>query len=284
MKKPSIISRGIPSSTPSSSDECEVLMEKPRCNEMSFQTNTNNEPTILLLGMTYPRVEENQHNFDSIYELVQNRTFSKMEGRDLLRIIQVRKLFNASCYTVSKETSELYEDQHLSADYSNSRFVKVLQSTFGGIQFDQIIMDWFWCPIAWLKERISSQFFTSTLINLITSNVLNGSVYLPFNIVFVEQLIAHQKLINKHYIISYLSRDDNDQSYLWKATETLDANELQIFGKQPDQDIKYCTIDIKNAKKLVDDLIVDPNTVLSHLKKIDNLENIRIIQLKKINL
>ena len=67
---------------------------------------------ILLLGMTYPNVRESFRTFDHIVNLVSKNKFSKMDGRDLFRIHAVEKMFNTSCFTISKELSVEWHDSY----------------------------------------------------------------------------------------------------------------------------------------------------------------------------
>ena len=117
---------------------------------------------ILLLGMRRTRlalIENNwchgmknreELNFDDIIKAVVESTTDKQSnetiGRDLIRILSLEYTYNAICYSVSDNTSDIDSDKHTEIDFNNRHFCSRLKEKYNGIKFEQIILDYFWSP------------------------------------------------------------------------------------------------------------------------------------------
>ena len=117
---------------------------------------------ILLLGMRRTRLSSYENNwchgmnnkeklnFDDIINAVVGSTRTKQSnesiGRDLIRILSLEHRFNAICYSVSDNASNIDSDRHTQIDFNNRHFCSNLKEKYNGIKFEQIILDYFWSP------------------------------------------------------------------------------------------------------------------------------------------
>ena len=85
-----------------------------------------------------------------------------MDGRDLARCVATEQAgvekdsngnipdghFSHNVYTVSKEVGGVYrQERHVYANFNNSRGVrKAMSKAFGEVQFQQVILDYYWMP------------------------------------------------------------------------------------------------------------------------------------------
>lgn len=258
--------------------ECPTLKVS---NDLQSTDITNQSPKVLLLGMKYIKIKENQQTFNGLIELVNNKRITVADGRDMIRILALKRMYNAECYTVSLQEENCDARNHLNTDYNHYKFVSKLQKGFGKIEFEQIILDWFWTPSSWLASQNRLKFFSETLENLVERNVLKGSLFLPFNTHFVEHIVAVKKKIEKSYYIKFVPKSSRENSFLWFATESVNPAELQALGKEPHQDNKYNTVDINKAKQVLDGKIANKEEVISFLKDIKDIDEIRFIELRR---
>jgi len=165
---------------------------KPR-----MQTRRNHRK-VLLLGMSYPHIEEQMEEegysldildtrklgIDLIVELVRRRILTEMDGRDYARILAMQEQHGVQAYTVSQEQGSLYwNERHLEANFCRHNFVKGgLQRSFGEeVKFHQIVLDYFWIPKGiWMAHHWKGSFFRSTLIDLLDVLHDEGTIWLPF--------------------------------------------------------------------------------------------------------
>ena len=242
---------------------------------------------VLLLAMSRPDIQTSERNLESILNLVKDKSISMMDGRDMYRIIKTEKQFNVRCYTVSLEQNNVaYADSHMSYDCSNKMFISKLREKFVGIQFQQIIFDWFWFPLSWFQDRFHRRFFSTTLIEFATRNILTGTIYFPFNVFFIENIVCHRDLIEQHYKICMLKTHSKRQSYLWKSTMDIEHHTLQQLGKEPNQEKMYSRITkLSLLKHRLDGRHVKKEEVVefvTHKIKGNDISEITTICLKRI--
>ena len=120
-------------------------------------------PKVLLLGISYPDVKSHmaEHSYDDdilqhselsvdqAVECVRRKILTEMDGRDLARCIATEQAGGGhEVYTVSKEMGGIYRsDRHVYASFNNSRGMrKAMAKGFGEIQFQQVILDYYWMP------------------------------------------------------------------------------------------------------------------------------------------
>jgi len=118
---------------------------------------------VLLLGISYPDVEGHMkaHNYDmeilqhqdgsvdQAVECVRRKILTEMDGRDLARVVATENVGDGyEAYTVSKEMGGIYkENRHVYASFNNSRSMrKAMAKAFGTVQFQQVILDYYWMP------------------------------------------------------------------------------------------------------------------------------------------
>jgi hypothetical protein len=121
-------------------------------------------PNVLLLGISYPDVKGHmrEHGYDEgilihskpsveqAVECVRRGILTEMDARDLARCVATEQCGDGlKVYTVSKEVGGVYrQDRHIYANFNNSRgFCNKLIESFGrDIQFQQVILDYYWMP------------------------------------------------------------------------------------------------------------------------------------------
>ena len=240
---------------------------------------------VLLLAMSYTSVPPLEKNLDSILNLVQRKKISEMDGRDLYRIIKTESDYDLKCYTVSRESCDHYDHRHFCSDCSARKFVTEYLAKYPNIKFVQIVFDWFWFPVSWFSERINIRFFSHTIIEFAIRDMVSGSIFLPFNIFFLENIVAHERLIEKYYHIQFLKHNSKKHSCLWRSTMDISDDTINLLGKEPNQENTYCVIPTESElKQKLDGKIIHKNEVMMYVKqKISDVSAIRIIRLKRKN-
>lgn len=96
----------------------------------------------------------------------------------------------------------------------------MMQTKWGeAMEFDYIILDYFFSPAGWARTRWTEAFFKNTLPMLATSNILkpNGSIFLP-NLDCVEELLtAYADILEEHFMWDRVKNPL--QNPLYKSTE-----------------------------------------------------------------
>ena len=260
----------------------------PKSTESSIQ-----QPTLLCLAMTLPDLaifdksdkierEKSKHDhirFESILNKVQNNIITDMVGRDFLRIQQVESKYNATVFTVSKDSSQ--NPNHTGPlDFTGRRFLTELQENIGKVQFDEVTIDWFWAPSSWFKSNFKASFFTKIIPDLATTKLLKGCIHLPFNMFMVEHIFGYKKLIDKHYQISFVEETSEFHSLLWNATLEIEEEKINALGKDHNQANRYCTMNIQTIRSNLNSQLVDSREVVKYFQKLQqDVEKIRVIRL-----
>jgi hypothetical protein len=129
-------------------------------------------PNVLLLGISYPDVkgQMDKHGYseklllhknlsvDQAIELARRGILTEMDARDLARCVATENIGGGlKAYTVSKEVGGVYRsDRHVYANFNNSRgLYNALTHNFGLIQFQQVILDYYWMPT--VRRHLVSQ-------------------------------------------------------------------------------------------------------------------------------
>ena len=234
--------------------------------------------------MSLLQVSEEEKNLGAVLELIREKKISHMDGRDLYRIIRTESEHFVRCYTVSLNSSSNYAHEHISIDCSSKNFIQEIVNKYTGIHFAQIIFDWFWCPLSWLRAKIHHRFFSDIMIDFATKDILDGSIFLPFNAFFIENIAAHQSVIEEHYNVHLLSEKSKHHSCLWKSTMNIDNETIQQLGKEHNQESIYCCISSdSDLLKSLDGRDISKEDVLEYVRnKIgDDIMNVRIIRLQR---
>ena len=215
---------------------------------------------ILLLGISYPCVSSQmeKHGFpqdilthskpsvEQAVECVRRKIMTEMDARDLARCVATEQATNTEVYTVSKEIGAVYRsDRHVHANFNARNFTKTLQTAFGeGIQFSQVILDYYWMPTGWLVTRWAKTLFQQTLPDLVRKQMLTfpsrrkqtrqgkdyleeGVVYLPFCAHVCKELVGGIHILEQYYSISFVHKKDLHGHSLWKGTMEIDGDTMQ---------------------------------------------------------
>jgi len=174
---------------------------------------------------------------EDILECARRKYLSAIDARDLARIVATQIHASVQIYTVSQEDAARYDTKrHLDANFNRSSFVKLLQKKFSGIQFDQVILDYFWIPPGWDKNHWKTSFFDNTLVNLARHDILKqpdpansndvikeGAVFLPFCFHCFTEVLASKALL-QHYNISFVRKGELGDVTLWAGTRKFDRH------------------------------------------------------------
>eukprot|EP00804_Cyclotella_cryptica_P020854 CCRYP_011476-RD/>CCRYP_011476-RD protein AED:0.04 eAED:0.04 QI:732/1/1/1/0.71/0.5/8/522/735 len=225
-------------------------------------------------------------------------------------------------FTVSKEQGGPYEPKrHLNADFNSRTFLEQMKKQWGmgygrkPIKFKQVILDYYWIPPGtWASNHWKQSFFKVNLPELVNQKLLNygdldtdtryvsvskdisggdyvtsnaGVVYLPFCENCFVEVVACFNSLAKVFSISFLAKDELDEHTLWKATNTICAETMQVWlEKKLDQEEEYCTL---TRKKLVHGSAIGSTTVtkedvLTVFDRINNVKDIRMIKLTALRM
>jgi len=143
------------------------------------------------------------------------------EYRDRVRCDALEKIGH-KVYTLDDKHNgdRIKSGRHCQANFADSRRMhKMMRSKWGNIEFDNIILDYFFSPSGWARTRWTEAFFKDTLPMLVTSDILkpNGSIFLP-NLDCVEELLyAYEKILGEHFMWDKISKPA--QNPLYRSTE-----------------------------------------------------------------
>lgn len=280
---------------------------------------TDIDRNVLLLGMSqasvepHSRVDASYQNLLSqsslgvkqVIDLVRANKLSIIDGRDLTRCLATEKECSAKVYTVSIQEGTKYDDAvHMYGNFNRPNFCKNLVKYFGDVSFQQIVLDYFWIPPgSWMKKHWRPEFFRVTLPDFIEKGLLEYpndqqgdgptfldnqglgyGIYLPFCLHCVEQLLASMEVIEKYYMITFVSKQHLEENSLWRGTSTIDANIMQdSLGKEKAQEDLYCTFKLADVKENMSGTIVHYSQVMKVLNSIENIKDIRMIRLTALS-
>ena len=105
------------------------------------------------------------------------------EFRDRVRCIQLQRLgFNVCTVDDKHKDDYLFPGLHCNANFNQERgFISQIRGKWGNdIKFSHIILDYFFSPVSWARERWSPNLFFET-IPVIATNFLTpcGKLWLP---------------------------------------------------------------------------------------------------------
>ena len=201
-------------------------------------------PKALMLGMCLS--EWDTHTSPQI------NNSSRSDGqllRDGLRLKELSK--HLDIYTFDDKHSKaqfstVKEERHCTGKYSqpygtqgeNARtFHPCLQSKWPGVCFDYIIVDYFFMPTGYSRDRQGSWLprddtTISTVESIAVEKLLNigGKIVMANNRDVSGPLNLYLKRLQKYYDVLKLPNDRIDENLLWKSTTAVDA-ELNIHGQ-----------------------------------------------------
>ena len=91
------------------------------------------------------------------------------EFRDRVRCIQLQRLdFNVFTVDDKHKDDYLFPGLHCNANFNQERgFISQIRGEWGNdVKFSHIILDCFFSPVSWARERWSSKFFSETIPQL----------------------------------------------------------------------------------------------------------------------
>ena len=231
----------------------------------------------------------NEHDDDYIESLMKDKKISQIEARDLAHILQIEKCNpTIKCYTNSLMESKDRNKFHIQTSYCHKGFCDEIKAKFGNIVFQDIVMDYFWCPNSWQSKHWSQTFFTTTLIDLKKKKILqksNGRIILTFSIHVIENIVAYIQQFKKLYDIRFINKENLNENILWDCTQKIETkNMIKIYGKEPNQEDVYCTFKISNVKKQVSGTLTTVESVIDFLNEINDFHSIRFIVLQSNNI
>ena len=207
---------------------------------------------VLCLGMSYADIDKHVHSLTTppdangpmairrVIECVRRDYLSEMDGRDLARVVATEYDSNAELYTVSQEEGANYRnDRHMNGNFNRTNFVRRLQEHFLCLEFDQVILDYFWIPAGWDVQHWTRTLFGHTLVELAKQDVLPyrapregellGSVILPFCYHCFKEVIGNFKQLRRYYDVSFLRKHELHNVPLWKGTRQIGAKPMRKF-------------------------------------------------------
>jgi hypothetical protein len=201
---------------------------------------------VLCLGVSYVDLTGAQTvtsatadaGVSQVVECVRRNIVTAMDGRDLARCRATEHYCNAELYTVSQESGGRYRStRHLHGNFNRRNFLRKLQEHFLFLEFDQVMLDYFWIPAGWDESHWQRDFFAHTLVELAKQDVvpyrtpipgeLVGSVILPFCYHVFKEVIGSFSGLRNYYDVSFLRKNELHKVPLWKGTQEIDAGQMR---------------------------------------------------------
>ena len=186
-------------------------MRRKKLNRSDVPLNT------LLLGCVYSEEE---------------RDLRGQERRDRVRCDALEALGH-DVYTLDDKHSaeKIQSRRHCQANFGDTRrMTKLMTIQWGYEAFDFIILDYFFSPVSWARERWTDSFFKETLVAFAENKRLKkrGVIILPNLQPVTELLELHENLIKQYYQWDFMT--DAKENPLFVATE----NCASLLSKCPD--------------------------------------------------
>lgn len=172
------------------------------------------------------------------------------EFRDRVRCEALEKEMDVLTLDNKHEDATLLHGKHCQANFADTRrMFRSMKERFGSeTKFDFVILDYFFSPVGWARERWTEALFRDTLPTFVRHNLLtkDGEIWLP-NLQCVKELIDDFSDVLHSYFHIEL-REDPMENPLYRATEEITdvlmrcpdtlTNETQIrplnaFSKTP---------------------------------------------------
>jgi len=171
-----------------------------------------NLPNALLLGMVYSDEHEPKRG---------------QEYRDRVRCEAMEEL-GYNVYTLDNKHKDtvLSHNKHCQANFADARrMFRSINSRWGSdVQFDHIILDYFFSPVGWARERWTEALFNQTLPQFAIDNVLkkDGEIWLP-NLECVRELMeSFADVLVPYYTWDLVCEPKMNPLYL--ATEAIEED------------------------------------------------------------
>lgn len=184
-------------------------------NKMESRVSSSNKstskglPHALLLGMVFSEEQEPKRG---------------QEYRDRVRCEAMEDL-GYKVFTLDNKHQDyvLGHGKHCQANFADARrMFRSIKARWGSAKFDHIILDYFFSPVGWARERWTDNFFRETLPRFATDNVLSadGEIWLP-NLNCVQELMeSYADVLQEHFTWELVA--DPKKNPLYLATEAIE--------------------------------------------------------------
>lgn len=222
-----------------------------------------------------------------VLECMSKNQINAMDGRDTCRCIAVEEYCNVDVYTVSQERGALYrKDRHLHANFNRSKDLMQALIERTPMQFQEIILDYFWIPAGWDTQHWHRSFFENTLADFHRLHVLKlpnkteqgGNVYLPFCHYVFKRILACRKVLLRYYNVEFVRELDEIQ--WWRGTQQIDHTVMQrVLHKRIDQENVYCRFGLKTVLEAEHDSQISKKQILDTARQIEDFGKVRFVKL-----
>ena len=246
------------------------------CEKRSCCTN------VLCLGMVY--WDTGATTVDGVAKLVLERELTPAMGRDTARCLALEAMGNACVYTVAKQEEQNVRqraDRHVNTDICSRRFVRDIKKVTKTVAFDQVSLDYFWMPRAYLHDRVGRQLIGRLKAFALELLQPKGCIYLPFHMDILSALAKTDATWAPYYDICLVSQRNTAalrENLLWTATGNIPSHTMEeVFEKRSNQESIYCRVTKAEVKSLPKPSVL--SAVL--LEKMDDIESYRFICLRR---
>jgi hypothetical protein len=143
------------------------------------------------------------------------------EFRDRVRCEALERLGYSVKTLDDKHSDNLLHGKHCRANFTQARrLLTSMESKWGSIQLNHIILDYYFSPVGWARVRWSDPFFTETLPMLAREKLLSvgGKIWLPNLQCIRESIGRYRTTIDQYYIVHDIS-DPMQNPLYYVATE-----------------------------------------------------------------
>ena len=146
--------------------------------------------------------------------------------RDRVRCIALEKL-GYSVKTMDDkhdgdgENCQAEVGTHVRANFADhNRMWRIILKSWGRINFDLIVLDYFFCPAGYVSVRWAENFFKNTLPLVASEGILSkaGELWLPHVFYVEEMLFKYRNILSKHF--DWFLVRDPAKNPLYRATGT----------------------------------------------------------------
>jgi len=138
--------------------------------------------------------------------------------RDRVRLAELEKLgYIVYSLDDKHDPKDGLVGRHCQAKFSNAhRLLSNIRNAWDSISFGCVIMDYFYCPNGWAKERWTANFFKDVLPLFATSGLVHekGEIWLPYFSDVEEYISEFYATITEHYYIKLVRRVEKNPLYL----------------------------------------------------------------------
>ena len=144
------------------------------------------------------------------------------EFRDRVRCEALERLGYSVKTLDDKHSDNLLHGKHCRANFTQARrLLTSMESKWGSIQLNHIILDYYFSPVGWARVRWSDPFFTETLPMFAREKLISvgGKIWLPNLQCIRESIGRYRTTIDQYYNVHDIS--DPMQNPLYVATENV---------------------------------------------------------------